>query len=91
MKICHIILTNNFAGSEKYTIDLANQQSYLGHDVLLIIKKQNKKISIKDHISNDVNYIEIGNFFKFNLKVKFYQNFQYLILIWRREWDSNPR
>ena len=64
MKICHIILTNNFAGSEKYTIDLANQQSYLGHEVLLIIKKQNKKISIKDHISNDVNYIEIGNFFK---------------------------
>ena len=64
MKISHIILTNNFAGSEKYCVDLANYQSYLGHEVYLIIKKQNNKVSIKDHISPKVHYFEIGNFFK---------------------------
>ena len=47
---------------------------------------------IKGSLSKAIKLIiQKKRFFKFNMKVKFYQNFQYLILIWRREWDSNPR
>ena len=81
MKICHIILTNNFAGSEKYCADLANYQSYLGHEVYLILKKQNNKVSIKDHISSKVHYFEIGNFFKTYSIKKILKSLRYKLFI----------
>ena len=65
MNICHIILTNNFAGSERYCSDLANYQSDIGHSVTLIIQKQlNKGKSIKNHLNKNINIEEIGLFFK---------------------------
>ena len=65
MNICHIILTNNFAGSERYCSDLANYQSDIGHSVTLIIQKQlNKDKSIKNHLNKNINIKEIGLFFK---------------------------
>jgi len=65
MNICHIILTNDFAGSERYCSDLANYQSYIGHSVTLIIQKQlNKNKSIKIHLNKNINIEEIGLFFK---------------------------
>lgn len=65
MNICHIILTNNFAGSERYCSDLANYQSDIGHSVTLIIQKQlNKDKSIKNHLNKNINIEEIGLFFK---------------------------
>ena len=36
MKICHLIITKNFAGSEKYCLDLANYQSQLGNEVSIV-------------------------------------------------------
>lgn len=39
MKITHLILTRNFAGSERYAMELANLQS-LTHDVTIIISPQ---------------------------------------------------
>ena len=38
MRIVHVILTNRFAGSERYAIELANAQS-ASHDVTLILRR----------------------------------------------------
>ncbi len=38
MHICHVILTDSFAGSERYAIDLANRQA-VDHDVSIVLSK----------------------------------------------------
>ena len=81
MNICHIILTNNFAGSERYCSDLANYQSDIGHSVTLIIQKQlNKGKSIKNHLNKNINIEEIGLFFKKYQVLKILKKFKIQIV-----------
>ena len=83
MNICHIILTNNFAGSERYCSDLANYQSDIGHSVTLIIHKQSnkKEINIKNHINKkNINIEEIGLLFKKYQVLKILKKFKIQII-----------
>ncbi len=64
MNICHLILTNNFAGSEKYCSDLANYQVSNNKVLVIKAKEVNSKISIKKFLNQDIYIEEIGSFFK---------------------------
>ncbi len=65
MNICHIILTFNFAGSERYCSDLANFQSNHGDNVSVVILDQKKNVNnITHHIIDKVDIIYIRPFFK---------------------------
>ena len=64
MNICHLILTNNFAGSEKYCSDLANYQVNYNKVVLIKTKEKNLKISIKEFLNKNIFVEEIGSLFK---------------------------
>lgn len=65
MNICHIIFTNNFAGSEKYCSDLANHQAKENNQVLIITSKRKKsKININDFLFEDIISEEINFLFK---------------------------
>ncbi len=82
MNICHIIFTNNFAGSERYCSDLANYQSDIGHSVTLIIQKQSNKknLSIKNHLNKSINIEEIGLLFKKYKVLKILKKFKIQII-----------
>lgn len=65
MKICHMILTRGFAGSERATAEMCN--AHCGeHEVLLIIRRGHANragISIRQYVDPRVRVVEVGNWF----------------------------
>ena len=62
MHICHLILTHTFAGSERYAIELANQQS-LTHKVSLILHTrgcETRESALLQHVSSRVKVYQVS-------------------------------
>mgnify|MGYP002634856732 FL=1 len=64
LKICHVLLSRGFAGSERSTVESCNEQVKT-HDVCLIIKKTHRKSgkSILDYLDSRVKVVEVSSFF----------------------------
>lgn len=65
MKIVHLILTHSFAGSERYAVELANQQAEQQHDVYLILHQrgaEDRPNAIARHVSSRVTILLVSGF-----------------------------
>lgn len=63
MKIIHIILSKDFAGSERYVTELINFQS-LNHDCYLLKNIKNQDSQFVSKISKKIKVFNIKNYFK---------------------------
>lgn len=72
MKIIHIILSKGFSGSEKYVIDLINEQSKK-HKCYLLKNRKNKFQNFYQDLNKEVKIIEIDSFFSI-LTINFFIN-----------------
>lgn len=63
MKIIHIILSKDFAGSERYVTDLINFQCN-NHSCYIIKNIKNKNMQFNSNINSKVKVFNIINFFK---------------------------
>lgn len=65
MRILHVILSDGFAGSERATAEACNEQSRMGHQVMLAIRRSHRGAggaSIVDHIDPSVPVVQTPTF-----------------------------
>jgi len=63
MKICHLIITKNFAGSEKYCLDLANYQSQSGNEVSIVTLNHQYIFNFQKLANKKIKIILLNSFF----------------------------
>ena len=66
MRILHVILSDGFAGSERATAEACNEQSRIGHQVMLAVRRSHRGAggaSILDHIDASVAVVKVPTLF----------------------------